>query len=221
MRTTRTLTALRLTSPSEMHSSDSHIAGRLQAFSDVVIGFALAQTGVNLVIPDRAEAVLGHPFGLFAFLLTFMVVCLLWWGHTRVMRFYFRPTPVMIFLTFAFLASILLFVYTLQISLHLGSLASFRLYFGAQAVTFGLEAAMNGYGARLRWNDLTPELRHAGIARAVRNGLVVVGTVVGLSLQPPSLTTMIGGVLAGALAGRLAGIVYVRATVKRASEPNA
>lgn len=198
-----------------MQPPDSHITSRLQAFSDVVIGFALAQTGVNLVIPDKADAVLAHPFGLVAFLLTFMVVCLLWWGHTRILRFYFLPTPAMIFLTFAFLASILLFVYTLQISLHLGSLASFRLYFSAQAVTFGLEAIMSGYGARLRWSELTPELRHAGIARALRNGLVVIGTAVGLLLQPATLSGMIGGVVAGALAGRLASIAYANVTVKR------
>lgn len=199
-------------STQDSSSGRERIVRRLEAFSDIVIGVALAQTGTNLIVPERAEQVLSHPFTLFAFIVTFGNICLFWWRHSQVFRYYFEPNRTMILANFVFLASILLFIYALQLSLHIGSVTAFELYFTAQAVAFAFLAFMYGCGTKTRWVHLNVDLRSAGIECVVRYSGLVFGTAAGILALPHSLATMVLGVVAGAVIGRVAGRVLSRSS---------
>lgn len=118
---------------------------RIEAFSDIVIGFSLAQLGATLVMPAHAQALIDNPGWLFGFLWTFALVCLMWWNHNRIFRAGFRATPASLLLNFILLATIVLIVYFAQVfarvsSLHDGLVAA-RLYFAA----LGLSAIVTAF----------------------------------------------------------------------------
>jgi uncharacterized membrane protein len=117
---------------------------RIEAFSDIVIGFSLAQLGATLVVPGHAQALLDNPGWMLGFLWTFALVCLMWWNHNRIFRLRFTPTPLAMFLNFVLLATIVLIVYFAQVfsrvaSVHDGLIAA-RLYFS----TLGASALITG-----------------------------------------------------------------------------
>lgn len=117
-----------------MTAHDERYVHRIEAFSDIVIGFSLAQLGATLVIPPHAQNLVDNPGWLTGFLWTFGLVCLMWWNHHRLFRT-FKPTPISLVLNFVLLATIVLLVYFAQIfarvnALH-DALVAGRLYFGA------------------------------------------------------------------------------------------
>lgn len=168
------------------HGDAEHVVHRLEAFSDIVIGFSLAQTAINLVVPQHPVDFFRHPIGLFAYVQTFVIVASYWWAHAKVFRFYFQPNRIMIFLNFASLATLTLFVFTVQIWLRSGTgtegIAAAKIYFTMFAITYALLACMFALGTRYRWNHLDAAERSDGIRRTVRLGFIVLGTVVGLML---------------------------------------
>ena len=118
---------------------EERLIHRIESFSDIVIGFSLAQLGATLVVPPHPQSLVEHPGWLLAFLWTFSLVCLMWWNHNRIFRTSFRPTPVSMVLNFVLLATIVLIVYFAQVfarvtTQHDGLVAG-RLYFGTLAIT--------------------------------------------------------------------------------------
>lgn len=168
------------------HDDAEHIVHRLEAFSDIVIAFSLAQTAINLAVPQHAVDFFRHPIGLFAYVQTFVIVASYWWAQTKVFRFYFQPNRIMVFLNFASLAALALFVFTVQIWLRSGTgtegIIAAKYYFGLFAITYALLACMFALGTRYRWSRLNAAERDDGIRRTVRVGFVVLGVVVGLML---------------------------------------
>ena len=80
---------------------------RLEAFSDIIIGFSLAQLALSLAIPKNgAEGLLQHSEPLIAFIITFALVCGMWWAHHKLFVHYFVPIPVMVVLNFITLAGV-------------------------------------------------------------------------------------------------------------------
>ena len=73
---------------------DERYTHRLEAFSDVVIAFSLAQMSLNFGIPHRASDVYTHPVALTAFAVTFAVIVAFWWSHHRLFAEYFVPSPL-------------------------------------------------------------------------------------------------------------------------------
>jgi hypothetical protein len=117
-----------------MKGNDERFVHRIEAFSDIVIGFSLAQLGATLVIPPHAQALVDNPGWMVGFLWTFALVCLMWWNHHRMFRT-FKMTPASVILNFVLLATIVLVVYFAQVfarvtTIHDAIVAS-RLYFGA------------------------------------------------------------------------------------------
>jgi uncharacterized membrane protein len=168
----------------DLPEADQPSVHRLESFSDIVIGFSLAQTALNVIIPAHAIDFVQRPVGILAFIITFSVIASFWWAHSTIFRNYFVPTPTMVFLNFLALGTIVLQVFALQLWLHFGPSQSdgavaARIYFGIFAVTFGMMALMSGLGTFYQWERLSSVLRRAGVARTIRISCTVVGVVIG------------------------------------------
>jgi hypothetical protein len=159
----------------DVHRREESITRRLESFSDIVIGFSLAQTALNLVMPQHAITFITQPLGIAAFVVTFFVVSQFWWRHSTIFRDYFTPNKPMIALNFIALAAIVLQVYALQLVLHFiqpgmsetdGGVAA-RIYAGIFAITFGALALLSGLGTFYNWERLDGALRASGVARTI------------------------------------------------------
>ncbi len=119
---------------------------RLEAFSDIVIGFSLAQLGASLAFTKSLT--LDIP-GVIAFLLAFAIICSLWYFHHRLFDGIFVPSALPIILNFAWLAIVVLLVFVAQsIPRHWTERSVDQLYFGLYALAYGILAAQTWLGLR-------------------------------------------------------------------------
>jgi hypothetical protein len=169
------------------HDNQAAITRQLESFSDIVIGFSLAQTALNFVMPQHAITFITQPLGIGAFLVTFVVVAQFWSVHSTIFRNYFTPNKPMVALNFIALAAVVLQVYSLQLVLHFiqpgmsatdGGVAA-RIYAGIFAITFGALALLSGLGTFYKWERLDDALRASGVARTIKLGCTVIGAAVG------------------------------------------
>ena len=98
--------------------SEERLIHRLESFSDIVIGFSLAQLGLSMVLPARAIELYTKPLALTAFVVTFTIVCRLWWSHHKLFTHFFVPQRFAIALNFATLGVLLFCVYSVQLFVH-------------------------------------------------------------------------------------------------------
>lgn len=147
--------------------SEKEVVHRLEAFSDIVIGFSLAQLGLTLKLPDRAIDLFSiHKsapdkgvLNIIALAITFGLVCAIWWSHHRLFRHTFVPTRFSIFANFAALGGVIFLAYSMQILVHVGAgdPVAYALYAGSYAWIMLLFALMAWIGIRARgakWNDV-------------------------------------------------------------------
>jgi uncharacterized membrane protein len=113
---------------------------RYEAFSDVVIGFSLAQLGASLRIPARAEDLFSDPGWILGFLWAFANICALWWFHHRLFATFWRPKTWPILVNFAWLATMTLTIYATQLTIHLGDILVYRMYFALTALAYWILA---------------------------------------------------------------------------------
>jgi hypothetical protein len=166
--------------------SDERVLHRLEAFSDIVIGFTLAQIGLSLTFPGSAGALLDRPYQLFAFIITFAIVCAMWWSHHRLFTHFFVPRPLTIVLNFATLGALLFAVYSVQLLVHLQfkDRTAVAIYALSFAVVFGLLGVQYLLGRAARGSALSPELRLVGLRQGVSLvGLSALFVVAGLIVQ--------------------------------------
>ncbi|HXM07924.1 MAG TPA: TMEM175 family protein [Candidatus Acidoferrum sp.] len=168
--------------PTPIEGRRELVVRRLEGFSDIVIGFSLAQLGLSLVIPPHAIDFVVRPLGLVAFFITFAVVVRFWWTHFRLFRSYFEPNRVMMTLNFVALAGLVAQVFALQLYLHfvpLGEgMVAARIYFAFFVASYGVLAAMFGFGMIYRWRALSLGERKSGI----RDFFGILGTVAGCAV---------------------------------------
>jgi uncharacterized membrane protein len=99
---------------------DEHNARRYEAFSDVVIGFCLAQLAFSLHVPAHA-ADLFHDFQwLYGFAWAFANVCGMWWFHHRLFSLLWIPRPIPVLLNFVWLALIVICIFATQVVSEVG-----------------------------------------------------------------------------------------------------
>jgi len=209
----------------EPHDGDKqeHVVRRLEAFSDIVIGFSLAQTALNLFMPLHPTDFVTRPVGIVGFGITFAVIASFWSAHSAIFRHFFVPNRVMISLNFIALALIVLQVFALQMWLHFGQdrtdgIAAARIYFGVFGITQGLLATLSGLGARYRRLDLSPALLQAGIRRSVGLAFRAIGVLVGVASSSKivgTFTILAGGERVIAVPnqiflGLIAGVIVAR-----------
>lgn len=132
------------------HADDrlAHDARRIEAFSDIVIGFCLAEIGLGLAFPRFDNDLNAVWSNVVIFLAAFFAIVALWWLHHRVFSTYFVASTPMIVLNFALLAAIVLTSYFLQVFVHARVADQVGLaYF--QLVTYGFSNVYALVGALL------------------------------------------------------------------------
>lgn len=144
--------------------SEERSIHRFEAFSDIVIGFSLAQLGASLAIPAHPAVLFENPTWLIAFFWAFAMVCAMWWFHHRFFAQLFVPRAAPVLLNFLWLAIVVLCVYAAQLSSrNLGDVTVWRMYFIVFALAYGLLALQYRIGMRLRGDELTPEKKLAAL----------------------------------------------------------
>jgi Endosomal/lysosomal potassium channel TMEM175 len=66
-----------------MPGGDERTTHRLEAFSDIVIGFCMAELGLSLVIPKDAAGLASSWANLNVFAVSFVLIALIWWWHHK------------------------------------------------------------------------------------------------------------------------------------------
>ena len=157
---------------------DERLTHRLEAFSDIVIGFSLAQLGLSLTLPAKPADLFAHPVGITAFIVTFAIVCRLWWSHHKLFSTVFVPKPLPVFLNFATLGVLLFSVYSVQLMTHfMTDRLAFVTYLGSFAALFLLMGAQYVAGYKLRGSSLP-----AAVARkSLADGIVMLFAGVGFA----------------------------------------
>lgn len=163
--------------------SEKEVVHRLEAFSDIVIGFSLAQLGLSLTMPDHGRDLFTHvrgATGIIALIITFTLVCGVWWMHHRLFRHLFVPTPINIIANFAALGGVIFLAYSMQVLVHVhfADAVAFALYTGSYAWIMVLFAAIAWNGMRLRRGRMDAELRMVCFHYAVRLSIIAAWLVV-------------------------------------------
>jgi uncharacterized membrane protein len=161
--------------------SEQEVIRRLEAFSDIVIGFSLAQLALSLTMPERSASQLFlHVRGtssLLGFGITFVLICALWWTHHRLFRQYFVPTAVGIVLNFAALGGVVFLAYALQVFVHFGmrDTAAFLMYTGSYGYILAIFATLIWIGLHARGARMEPRVRSKGIEFATHISIAAAG----------------------------------------------
>lgn len=173
--------------------SEKEVVHRLEAFSDIVIGFSLAQLALSLTIPRHSIDLFTSrqgASGLIALVVTFALVCSVWWSHHRLFRYVFVPAPVNILANFAALGGVIFLAYSMQVLLHAGLIdrIAYAMYTGSYAWILLLFAFMAWNSVRLRDGELTGAKRERALRFAWRTSIagtwLAAVAVVGVSLGP-------------------------------------
>lgn len=175
-----------------MNADEERFVHRIEAFSDIVIGFTLAQIGASLVLKPHPLELLTDPLWLFNFIWSFAVVCLMWWSHNRIFRTAFAPTAKSVVTNFALLASIVVLVFFAEAMQHVSTIADFvvaqRLYDGDLAVACAFISLLTRQGEHYFGAGLDEERSTVARRTIYINGTaaVVLVVVVLVSLLFPS-----------------------------------
>lgn len=166
-----------------MSEGDAHTVRRLEAFSDIVIGFCIAEMGVNLLIPKTAAEFSSIGPGTVGFAVSFVLIAIVWWIHQRLFKTFFTLSTLTVVMNVAMLGSLVLMVYFQQISLHFivtedRPTAAVQLWLVSYGVVYALLAGMLWIGLRDRWATLAVADLRWGLSRAI---LASVGTLIFLS----------------------------------------
>ena len=148
---------------------------RYEAFSDVVIGFCLAQLSLTLRIPAHGAELISDPRWLLDFLWAFANVCGMWWFHHRLFTSFWRPKMWPILINFAWLATVILCMYATQLAIQLDDPISGQLYFGFFALAYFLLALQYYIGRKEAGDSELAQLRsHRGVMMMLLWGMTFV-----------------------------------------------
>lgn len=133
---------------------------RLEAFSDIVIGFSLAQLGTSLAFTPGMSL---ETTGVLSFLFAFGIICSLWFFHHRLFEYFFIPKTIPILLNFAWLAMVVLLVFVARaIPEHYSERGEDITYFALYMPAYGILALQAVIGLRER-GDSPPNIRAKGV----------------------------------------------------------
>lgn len=184
---------------------DEKLLHRLEAFSDIVIGFSLAQATLSL----EPKKFFIEPTYVMAFAVTFAGVASIWWIHNRLFAKFFVPNRLSIFLNFIALGCIILYVFSLQAMMTAASKAAIPFYFATFGMVYLLLGALYLLGVRERRPVLSVEDYRHGLGRGVRTSLVGVamlmtaGEVYLYGFHPQTLKFVLAPIIIALLAMRV------------------
>lgn len=138
-----------------------HTVHRLEAFSDIVMGFCLAQVGLGLVLPKSSGDVVTVWASATFFVSAFVFIALLWWLHHRTFSTYFVLSAPMVVMNFGMLCGLILTLYFMEgvarfVDRGQNPFVLFSLFTLAFAVVYLLLGGMLFGGLRARFAELAP-----------------------------------------------------------------
>jgi hypothetical protein len=190
---------------------------RLEGFSDIVFGFALAQSAFALEIPKTLDGVYAKSGDLFFFAVTFAVIAAFWIMHYRVFHYAFAGGRIDVILNFVLLAAVALLPYVLRLYIQFpDSVIGSAAYAAELGVGFSLLAALEIRGLRALGPSMAPKplltIRRASWRHAVAGGVFL------LSLVFIALFGLVGRVAWGAVPlAMIVGRVMERVQAGRAA----
>jgi uncharacterized membrane protein len=92
----------------------SHDVSRLEAFSDVIFGFALSLIVISLEVPKTYDALMETMRGIVPFAFCFLIFIGLWFAHHEFFKRYALQDRITVFLNTVLLFVILFYVYPLK-----------------------------------------------------------------------------------------------------------
>ena len=146
----------------------SRFTRRLEAFSDIVFGFALAQSAVALDVPKSAGDVIAHTGELLYFVVTFVLIVMFWVMHYRIFHYVFVARRVDVLLNFLLLAVVALLPYALRIYIRFPDTA---LGSGAYALALGIGLALIAALEIRGLRGLSGEMRQRWTGIAMRHAI--------------------------------------------------
>ena len=174
---------------------------RIESFSDIVFGFSLFNLAFNLRVPATPNELLSQIPQFIIFAITFGLLCFFWWLHHRLFREYYKPDSAGVILNFAFLASIALFTYPLQLYFKFGPRDPVTVggYAAGSFLVFGLFAVLFLKGVLQLGGALGSARRGVGLGIGVRCAVIALSMAVSLSLYSVGQSAMIYAIVWGAV----------------------
>lgn len=180
---------------------DARNVRRLEAFSDIVIGFSLAQLGASLAIPSSGKALVQHPLWLLSFLAEFAIICSMWWYHNRLFARFFVPKALPILLNFIWLALVVLLTFFAQATFKLSDSIVFVLYFCTYAAAYAIVGVQFVLGLRALKGSLDEADRLRGFRGAAFMFLWTMPFAICAVVSAlPALERSAGAIIAGTFA---------------------
>lgn len=167
-------------SDAQSKDGDERTLHRLEAFSDIVIGFCIAEMGLNLIVPKTAAQLPSIVVGANGFVISFVLIAILWWIHHRLFKSFFVLNNAMVIVNFAMLGALVLMVYFQQICVRLIAVGdnptvALQLWLASYGVVYALLSIMLWVGLRVRWTTLSAGDLRWGLGRAT---LASLGTLI-------------------------------------------
>ena len=150
-----------------------HTIHRLEGFSDIVIGFCLAQLGLNLVLPRSGADMFSVWASTTFFISAFVFIAVLWWLHHRTFSTFFALTMPMVVLNFAMLCGLILTLYFLESTFRIAELGEnpgrfLGLCVFSLVVVYSLVGTMLLVGLIARRAELPPDDIRWGVEQLTR-----------------------------------------------------
>jgi transmembrane protein TMEM174 (potassium channel) len=198
-------------------TADERTLHRLEAFSDIVIGFCLAEAGLSLVIPKSVAELATMWTSLNALAFSFVLVSMLWWYHHRLFVTYLTLNAATVVMNFALLAALVFGVYFQQVTIHFlaGGIdpgVPLRLWLGSMALIYVLLAAMYAIGILERRRALDAPAVLWGVSLTYQTAISALGLAALCVTSPFNLKSAGVIVLIVGLAAALRGPAVSRLT---------
>jgi len=162
-----------------MLGGDERTLHRLEAFSDIVMGFCLAEVGLELAMPKDPSGLPAVWLSLNAFVSSFVLISVLWWYHHKLFLTYVVLNDATVVMNFIMLGALALGVYFLQVATHFIATGQsvwtpLQGWLASMALVYLLLGLMYAIGIRHRHAELSAKDLGWGLDRAY---LCTVGTV--------------------------------------------
>jgi uncharacterized membrane protein len=191
-----------------LSAAEHKTINRIESFSDIVFGFSLFNLAFNLRVPATSHDLVSQVPQFIVFVVTFGLLCSLWWLHHQVFQDYFKPDGSGVFLNFALLAAVALFSYPLQLYFRFGwsDPVTIAGYAVGSMFVFGIISAMMAKGVWQFRTTLSDHHRICGIGTAVATGTVALTMIVAVAMIARGSTAMLLTIGIGTFIGE--GVIF-------------